>query len=254
MLKADNLIRKCDAVIFDCADTLLRLDPPREVIFRDAAAEKGFDLRLSDIAHAYELVDFAFKVKSSELRSLTDKSKFYRTYNAGLCAALGIHQSSERLTAVLIERFSQRRRWVAFEDAADTLRVIGERVPVHVLANWDKGLDDVIRRAGLRDLLHDVAASEVLGAEKPNRACFDAFLSRNMLNPNWVVYVGNEYIADVMGAREAGMTPVLVDRDDRLAAADCLRIRALSELSALLSSFSVSPFSSAGLHPQCRGY
>jgi putative hydrolase of the HAD superfamily len=45
-----------------------------------------------------------------------------------------------------------------------------------------------------------------------------------------VVYVGNEYIADVAGARDAGLTPVLIDRDDRLPAADCLRIRALREL------------------------
>jgi putative hydrolase of the HAD superfamily len=240
-LNAADLIRACDAVVFDCADTLLHLDPPREVIFRDAAAEAGLNLPLGDIAHAYELVDFALKMKSSELRSHTAKSEFYRTFNAGLCAALGIRRSFEKLNAVLIQRFAERRRWVAFEDAADTLRVIGERVPVHVLANWDKGLDDVIRQAGLRDVLHDVVASEVLGAEKPNRACFDAFFARNALDPNRVVYVGNEYIADVIGAREAGMTPVLLDRNDRLPAADCLRVRSLSDLIRPSQSYPVRP-------------
>jgi len=248
MLNADNPMRSCEAVVFDCADTLLRLDPSREVIFRDAAAEEGVDLQLSDIAHAYELVDFALKMKSSELKSFRAKSEFYRTYNAGLCAALGIRQSLERLNSVLIQRFSERRRWIAFEDAADTLRVIGERVPVHVLANWDKGLDHVMRHAGLRELVHDVAASEILGAEKPDRACFDAFCTRNALNANRLIYVGNEYIADVIGAREAGMTPVLLDRNDRLPTADCLRIRALGDLIPLFSRLSSVP-STAGPAP-----
>ena len=67
MLNVDDLIRSCQAVVFDCADTLLRLDPPREVIFRDAAAEAGLELQLDDVARAYELVDFAVKIKSSEL-------------------------------------------------------------------------------------------------------------------------------------------------------------------------------------------
>jgi putative hydrolase of the HAD superfamily len=240
MLNAESIIGRCESVVFDCADTLLRLDPPREVIFRDAAAEAGLDLQLRDIAHAYELVDFAQKIKSSELKSDTAKFDFYRSYNASLCAALGIRQSLERLNPILIQRFSQRRRWVAFDDAADAMRAIGERVPVHILANWDNGLEDVVRQAGLRELAHDVAASAALGAEKPQRACFDAFLSRNALPADRVIYVGNEYIADVIGAREAGMTPILVDRDDRLPAADSLRVRSLGELIPLFARRSVS--------------
>jgi putative hydrolase of the HAD superfamily len=230
MLSADDLIRSCQAVVFDCADTLLHLDPSREVIFREAAAEAGLDLQLDDIARAYELVDFAVKIKSSELRSVAAKSAFYHAYNAALCGALGIRESLGKLNPVLMQRFSERRHWVAFEDAVDTLRAIGERVPVHVLANWDDGLDGVIRCAGLREFVHDVAASAALGAEKPDRACFEAFLTRNTLDPARVLYVGNEYIADVVGAREAGMTPVLIDRKNRMPAADCWCIRALTDL------------------------
>jgi putative hydrolase of the HAD superfamily len=235
MVSVDDLIRSCQAVVFDCADTLLHLDPPREVIFRDAATEIGLELQLDDIARAYELVDFAVKIKSSEHKSATVKSEFYRAYNGALLAALGIHQYLDALNPILIQRFSERRRWVAFEDAANTLRAIGERVPVHILANWDNGLETVVRQAGLREFVHDVAASAALGSEKPARACFDAFLARNALDPARTLYVGNEYIADVIGPREAGMTPVLIDRCDRLRAADCWRIRSLADLIPLFS-------------------
>jgi putative hydrolase of the HAD superfamily len=230
MLNATSLIESCETVAFDCAGTLLRLDPPQEVIFREAAAELGVNLRLESVASAYVLVNFSLKMKSSELSSTAAKIEFYRVFNAQLCAALGIQRSFERLHPLLMRRFTERRQWTAFDDVIETLQAIGQHVPVHVLANWNTGLDDVLRRAGLRDLFGDVAASESLGIEKPARECFEAFIARNGLNPARVVYVGNEYVADVVGAREAGLTPVLVDRDDRLPAADCPRVRSLRDL------------------------
>lgn len=229
-MSAAESIRSCHAVVFDCAGTLLQLDPPREVIFRDAAAELKLNLKLADIGRAYEIVDFAFPMKSSALKSAEEKFEFYKTFNNSLCLVLGIHQSMERLNPVLMQRFAVRRNWVPYDDAAHTLRAIGRRLPVHALANWDQGLDDVLRQAGLRDLLSDAAASEFLGAEKPARACFDAFIARNVLDRSRTIYVGNDYAADVVGARAAGLIPVLVDRADRQPAADCLRVRALRDL------------------------
>jgi putative hydrolase of the HAD superfamily len=230
LLSVIDLINSSEAVVFDCADTLLRLDPPRAVIFRDAAAEIGLNLQIDDVERAYELVHFALTMKSSELTSAKKKEEFYRGFNESLCAALGIARSVELLHPIVLNRFASRRRWVAFEDAAFTLREIGNHVPVHALANWDRRLDDVLKGASLRHLLGDVASSEMLGAEKPARACFDAFLMRNSLQPHRVTYVGNEYIADVLGARAAGLTPVLVDRYNKLPTADCTRILTLSEL------------------------
>ena len=87
-------------------------------------------------------------------------------------------------------------------------------------------------------------ASAALGAEKPDRACFDAFLTRNALDPIRTLYIGNEYIADVVGAREAGLTPVLIDRNNRLPAADCWRIRELTDL--------IPPFSKRSSMPEQR--
>src|ERR1700685_1006788 len=100
MLRLNDLIRTCQAAVFDCADTLLRLDPPREVIFRDAAAEAGLELHLDAVARAYELGDFAVKIKSSALGSVTVKSEFYLAYNTALCAALGILQLIGALNSV----------------------------------------------------------------------------------------------------------------------------------------------------------
>jgi putative hydrolase of the HAD superfamily len=230
VLTAAAAVAGCRAAVFDCAGTLLRLDPPTEQIFRDAAAELGLDIALAEIARAYEIVNFARPIKSSELTTREKRDAFYAEFNRSLCVALGIDRSFHRLHPLLLSRFATRRRWAAFDDAAAALTAVGARVAVHALANWDRHLDDVLVRAGLRHLIGDAAASEQLGAEKPARACFDAFLDRNALDPTQVVYVGNEYVADVVGAREAGLTPILVDRGNRLPYADCLRVQSLLDL------------------------
>jgi putative hydrolase of the HAD superfamily len=247
MLKPADLIasRTYSAIVFDRGDTLLRLDPPREVIFCEAARELDLELPMRDVARAYELVDFSLKMKSSELATAKAKAEFYRSLNTGLCTALGVHSHIDHLHPLLVRRFAERRRWVAFQDAIETLRAIPDGVGVHVLANWDRGLDGLLINAGLREYIGDVAASELLGVEKPARACFDLFLARNSLAPEKTIYVGNEYLADVVGARQAGMTPVLIDRADRLPNADCLRIRALRDLVSA-SAVGIAPPPMAG--------
>lgn len=230
MLTPTAAVAACHAVVFDCAGTLLRLDPSPEQIFQDAAGELGLDITLADIARAYELVHFGLQIKSSRLTDRAKRDAFYAEFNKALCVALGVQRSFDRLHPVLLSRFATRRRWVAFSDAAATLSAVGARVAVHALANWDRQLDSVLVHTGLRHLIGDAAASEQLGAEKPARACFDAFLERNALDAAQVVYVGNEYLADVVGAREAGLTPILVDRDNRLPSADCLRVQSLLDL------------------------
>lgn len=230
MLTPSAAIAQCRAAVFDCAGTLLRLDPTSEQIFQDAAAELGLHIDLAEIARTYEIVTFALPIKSSELTTQAKKDAFYAEFNRSLCVVLGIDRSFEQLHPLLLSRFATRRHWTAFDDAAAALSAVGERVDVHALANWDQHLDDVLVRAGLRHLIDDAVSSEQLGAEKPAQACFHAFLERNGLEPAEVVYVGNEYAADVVGAREAGLTPILVDRTNRLPYADCLRVASLLDL------------------------
>ena len=237
MLTPAAAIAESRAVVFDCAGTLLRLDPPSEQIFQEAAAELGVHVAVAEVERAYRIVNFAIQIKSSELTTKAKREGFYAGFNRALCAALGIDRSYDRLHPLLLSRFATRRHWVAFDDAVDALTAVGARLPVHALANWDRHLDHVLERAGLRHLIGDSASSEELGAEKPARACFDAFLKRNALDASGVVYVGNEYVADVVGARDAGLTPILVDRGNLLPYADCLRVQSLRELTGPLANF-----------------
>ena len=222
------------AMVFDCGDTLLHLAPAREEVFAQAAASVGVDISPTAAARAYQLVDFAQKIRSSTLRTDDDKATFYAHYNRLLCHALGIELAYPRLHPALLAHFGARRHWTPFADALPTLTALRARVPLYVLANWDTRLPVLLERAGLLDLFVQVYASETLGAEKPDPACYGAFLAQTGLAPSQTLYVGNEYIADVVGARAAGLTPVLVDRHGDWTTADCLRVPSLAALLPLL--------------------
>lgn len=49
--------------------------------------------------------------------------------------------------------------------------------------------------------------------------------------------MGNDYEADVVGARGVGMIPILIDRNATVPDADCPRIRSLKELKPLLDEW-----------------
>jgi FMN phosphatase YigB (HAD superfamily) len=50
-------------------------------------------------------------------------------------------------------------------------------------------------------------------------------------------HVGDSYTHDVVGARQAGLLPILIDRDGRYTEVDCLKIRNLKELFRILDLY-----------------
>ena len=74
-------------------------------------------------------------------------------------------------------------------------------------------------------------ASETASVEKPDPAIFLIATKTLSLSPHeqTILYVGNDYSLDVMGARAAGLTPVLIDRYALYPHADCLRFASLDE-------------------------
>ncbi len=58
-------------------------------------------------------------------------------------------------------------------------------------------------------------ASTVTGSQKPDVSIFREALRRTGSDPASSVHMGDNYIADVLGARAAGIDGVLVDRSRR---------------------------------------
>jgi FMN phosphatase YigB (HAD superfamily) len=78
-------------------------------------------------------------------------------------------------------------------------------------------------------------ASAYAGCNKPHPGIFQQALVQLGVPADSVLYVGDSYKHDVVGARNAGIDVVLLDRDGQVPAPDCPVIRDLCELLDLLA-------------------
>ena len=76
-------------------------------------------------------------------------------------------------------------------------------------------------------------AAEVY-AWKPNPRIFDRALEITGSSPERIIYVGDNYYADIMGAENAGLQPVLLDEKGVFPDADCTVIGRLGDLVDML--------------------
>jgi putative hydrolase of the HAD superfamily len=69
---------------------------------------------------------------------------------------------------------------------------------------------------------------------KPDPNIFFHALKKAGIGGDKVIYIGDRYVEDVLGAREAGITPILFDRARQYKDKDCLKFYTYQELYVLL--------------------
>jgi len=97
-----------------------------------------------------------------------------------------------------------------------------------VISNADGRVRDLLERAGVAALLECILDSAEVGVEKPDPRIFEAAASRLGLPASECAYIGDIYEIDILGARGAGLYPILIG--DCPADEPVERIRALEEL------------------------
>jgi putative hydrolase of the HAD superfamily len=218
-----------EAIFFDFGETLATLAPSREQLFIGAARSIGLELEPAAVSRAYQIVDFHNKYSSVTVK---DRVEFYHNYNRQLVEALGISTHFDTLAPALIEHFRKEKKWTLFDDTVRVLSQLQESGrELALVANWDLNLPSLTEKLGIASYFSTIVASETVGVEKPEPAIFQHAADRLSLSPReqMILYVGNDYSLDVMGARAAGLTPVLIDRYALYPHADCLRFASLDE-------------------------
>lgn len=114
------------------------------------------------------------------------------------------------------------------------LRALG--LQLVVVSNANGTVEKLARRLGLTECVECILDSYVEKVEKPDPRFFEAALQRSGARRESTIHVGDLYEVDVVGARAAGIEPVLLDAAGLYPDADCRRVRSLDELVTLVSS------------------
>ena len=127
---------------------------------------------------------------------------------------------------------------ILYEDVVPTLehlRDVGFKLAI--VSNWDTPLDPLTERLGIADYFDAIIASHDarIRSEKPDPHIFNYALTAVGVSEVEVVHVGDTYEADIVGARDVGIRPILLDRDGTQADRWDETIQSLSELPELLT-------------------
>jgi len=226
-----------DTVFLDAGNTLLCWDYgfASELLAGEGLSCPPATLARAEAAARPKLSQFIANGRSTEgpqvflvyMRSILDAVPAFH----GLVEA-----ERERKAARLLQRIrtpeAQDRLWshvpADLPPALARLREHGLRLVV--VSNSDGTVEAKLSSAGLRDLLHHVVDSHVVGSEKPDRAIFEHALRVAKSRPERTLHVGDLYHADVVGARGAGLHAVLLDPYGDWHDFDCERARDVAEL------------------------
>jgi putative hydrolase of the HAD superfamily len=99
-----------------------------------------------------------------------------------------------------------------------------------IVSNANGTVLEAAERLGLTECVGCVLDSHVEGVEKPDPRFFELALARSGARRETTIHVGDIYQVDVVGARAAGIRPVLFDAAGLYPDADCARVASLPAL------------------------
>jgi HAD superfamily hydrolase (TIGR01549 family) len=223
-------------IFFDAGNTLLSLDYAAIV---DVLEVEGFQVTRDEVWRAecrarVRLDPFLAEIEVRESGEVFSRYMRYAFEEMGVAWGEKAGRVLERLSE--INRRESLWRGGAMPGAYETLAELkGKGYIVGVVSNSDGRIETLVRDAGLAGPLDVIIDSRVVGVEKPDPRIFHLALEQTGLRPHEAIYVGDFYSLDVVGARRAGLEAILLDPLCAWPQLDCVKIRNLSQVPALLT-------------------
>ena len=222
-------------VLLDAGNTLVFPDPVR---IREVLAVHGTEVSEEVFREAEREARLALSLAMG--RGVTGhEDQFWRDYFTTIFRGAGVPEAAVVTVGDALKALhATDHLWThvdeGTEEALVALREAGYRLGV--VSNADGRVEALLDRRGLSALVEFVIDSQVVGVAKPDPRIFRMGVERLGLPAEEVLYVGDLYAIDVLGARAAGLRAVLLDPFDALDRWEVDRIPSVRALPAYLES------------------
>ncbi len=233
------------ALLFDLDGTLRHSLPSGGEVFTDRAVQLGLLISDEDRIRTLRWEHF-YWANSPDLQEdmqkfSGDNQEFWHNYSCRRLAALGAttHQVEELAPSIsqYMEESYHPENAVP-EELPEVLKVFKDAgLRMGVVSNRDNPYWELLEELGLCPFFEFSLAAGEVNSWKPDEGIFKAAIERIASAAHETVYVGDNYFADVVGARRAGLQPVLYDPNGLFDDPGCPVITAFDELTGILKSF-----------------
>jgi FMN phosphatase YigB (HAD superfamily) len=225
------------AVLFDLDGTLRHNEPDGYATFICFLEELGHPLAAAQRAHGERWTHYYWSIApelKEDIEALgADTPEFWRRYSERQILALDLDGDANVLGAQVNQMFTDRYHPVnrVPADVRPTLsRVRAAGYTVGLVSNRTGALDGLVSELGLDGLFHFTLSAGQAGAWKPAPEIFQQAVALANCAPAEAAYVGDNYYADIEGARGAGLRPILYDPRGLFPEPGCLVIHTIGDL------------------------
>ena len=239
-----NSNQKIKAILFDLDGTLRHSVPEASEVSSEYTATLGLPINEEDRLRAARW-EYLYWASSPDLRDdliahAPDTEDFWVEYSRRRLIAVGASpawaaENAARVSAHMGEMYKPDS--IVPDDVKRTLPALKEAgYYMAVLSNRDKPFHDVMDSHNLTPFFEFSLAAGEVNIYKPEPGVFEHALKRANLAASEVAYVGDNYFADIVGARRAGLHPVLYDPNNIFPEADCTTIQSFDQLKSVIEA------------------
>lgn len=224
---------KYSAIFFDLDGTLRASQPEGFEAFIEYAGRVGIALTPEQIATCErEAHRYWASPRVDDDMARFDKREFWVHYNQTLLTAIGVHDCPDCAHRIqdLFDHYDPED--MIFGDARTVLKKLHRAGYVlGLVSNRDTDLGPIVERYGFEEFFHFTLWATLVDSFKPDRVIFEKALERaGGLPAHQVLYVGDNYFADVVGAQNVGMDVILIDPRNVFSSMYDKRVRRLRDI------------------------
>ena len=226
-------IPPASTILFDAGNTLAFLHLGR---VREALAGAGHAVDEAALGPAEAAARAVMYRRAGCDPALSDRGR-WDVYVHEILQAVAVPEGAWATAQAAIEAAHRRENlWRRVPSGtAETLERLARRgFRLGVVSNADGRVRGLLEELGLARHFETIVDSHEVGVEKPDPRIFDVARAHFGVAADACIYVGDFPQVDVVGARRAGMTPVLLDPLGLGTEHACAVIAEIGELDALI--------------------
>ncbi len=208
------------AVVFDVVGTLLHPRPPALEMYWSVGKELGLELAPTQLRERFLAAFQAEEQFDQSLSWITSEGRERERWQRIVATTLAGISQPELGYQQLYEHFARPESWVLATDTQEVLSELKTRgLSWGLGSNYDSRLWSVLEGFPELALPRDrVLISSVVGFRKPAPEFFRALCQCFQQEPGAILFIGDDYRNDYLGARQAGLQSVLLGDDMQIAA------------------------------------
>jgi len=224
--------------------TLIEPCPDIDGMFFEVARGRGHQLSREEVSSHLDAVngfyEKAYRANGDFWCVPESAAQMYLDMYRLMGRLVGLEEDAEAIAQHVHQEYLQAHAWKVYDDVKPCLEALGNLgIRLGVISNWAPNLPRLLEGLALRPYFEEVVPSAAVGHRKPHKAIFELALERMGLDCAEAVHVGDTLDSDGVGARDAGLLPVIIDRQRQHEGCGFTRLFSLTELPTLVAGMDV---------------